>query len=256
MGAIRSVLGQLGLARIMVCGALRVERFYFDSASLAPAVVRAELLHGMEQVGDTWLPEVSVHMRLAAAVCSLITLGGATGYVGERLMLLQPRYLRRPSSSWPTRAGPPGSLMLSNKGYSRRKQVGQPVELCKCSLDLAEASERPSENEAGYRHNNAEQDRRQSHKALLHLDEPRIAVEASVVLHAETVPGPAAVKESKWLPNIVLAVGPEGGWCSPELELLAAAGFSSVTLGSRPLRTDVALVALISCIHEYLDSWH
>jgi RsmE family RNA methyltransferase len=42
-----------------------------------------------------------------------------------------------------------------------------------------------------------------------------------------------------------LAVGPEGGWVPFELVLLEAHGFTRVSLGPRPLRTEIAIVALI-----------
>lgn len=44
----------------------------------------------------------------------------------------------------------------------------------------------------------------------------------------------------------LLAIGPEGGWVPFETELLAAAGFSSVRLGSWTLRVEMALVAAIA----------
>ncbi len=46
----------------------------------------------------------------------------------------------------------------------------------------------------------------------------------------------------------LLAVGPEGGWVPFELELLAARGFTRISLGARPLRTEVALPALIGAL--------
>ncbi|MFT3837831.1 MAG: 16S rRNA (uracil(1498)-N(3))-methyltransferase [Myxococcaceae bacterium] len=42
----------------------------------------------------------------------------------------------------------------------------------------------------------------------------------------------------------VLAVGPEGGWVPFELELLAAHGFSPVSLGDRPYRVEVVVPML------------
>lgn len=42
----------------------------------------------------------------------------------------------------------------------------------------------------------------------------------------------------------LLAVGPEGGWTPFELDMLEKAGFRRFSLGSRPLRTDVAIAAL------------
>jgi len=46
--------------------------------------------------------------------------------------------------------------------------------------------------------------------------------------------------------RLLLAVGPEGGWTDEEVELLEARGFSRYSLGSRILRTDTALVALVA----------
>ncbi len=46
--------------------------------------------------------------------------------------------------------------------------------------------------------------------------------------------------------RVVLAVGPEGGFLPFEIELLEAAGFRSVSLGDRTLRTDTAAVAVLA----------
>lgn len=54
--------------------------------------------------------------------------------------------------------------------------------------------------------------------------------------------------------NIVLAVGPEGGWAEPyEIDLFKTFGFQQVTLGSRVLRTDVAVISLLSLAHDVCD---
>jgi 16S rRNA U1498 N3-methylase RsmE len=51
--------------------------------------------------------------------------------------------------------------------------------------------------------------------------------------------------------HVVVAVGPEGGWEEPaELDLFLQAGFQPVTLGPRVLRSDVAVVSLLSLAHE------
>lgn len=53
--------------------------------------------------------------------------------------------------------------------------------------------------------------------------------------------------------NIVLAVGPEGGWDEPyELDMFRRCGFTQITLGTRILRTDVAVVSLLSLAHDSL----
>ena len=51
----------------------------------------------------------------------------------------------------------------------------------------------------------------------------------------------------------VLAVGPEGGWTDDEVGLLEEKGFSRMSLGPRILRTDTALIALISRLMESFD---
>lgn len=44
----------------------------------------------------------------------------------------------------------------------------------------------------------------------------------------------------------VLAIGPEGGWIDRELATLAEVGFAAVSLGAPILRTEAAVVALVS----------
>ena len=53
-------------------------------------------------------------------------------------------------------------------------------------------------------------------------------------------------------PRIVVAVGPEGGWEEPgELDMFKNdCGFQQITLGSRTLRSDVAVAGLLSLAHE------
>uniref|UniRef100_A0A7S1SV40 16S rRNA (uracil(1498)-N(3))-methyltransferase n=1 Tax=Tetraselmis chuii TaxID=63592 RepID=A0A7S1SV40_9CHLO len=53
--------------------------------------------------------------------------------------------------------------------------------------------------------------------------------------------------------SVLLAVGPEGGWTDPEVELLRSTGFVHVSLGSRPLTTSTAAVALISIVGDTLQ---
>ena len=56
-------------------------------------------------------------------------------------------------------------------------------------------------------------------------------------------------------PRIVVAVGPEGGWVEPnELERFEKYGFTQITLGSRTLRSDVAVVSLLSLAHDACNS--
>ena len=51
--------------------------------------------------------------------------------------------------------------------------------------------------------------------------------------------------------QVVLAVGPEGGWTPFELELLEKQRFVAVTLGPRPLRVEVAMPALVGALGPF-----
>ena len=44
----------------------------------------------------------------------------------------------------------------------------------------------------------------------------------------------------------IVAIGPEGGWSDFELALFEEQGFRRLSLGERPLRTDTAVVAILS----------
>lgn len=51
--------------------------------------------------------------------------------------------------------------------------------------------------------------------------------------------------------NSHLPCRPEGGWEEPdELDLFMERGFQKVTLGTRVLRSDVAVVSLLALAHE------
>ena len=50
--------------------------------------------------------------------------------------------------------------------------------------------------------------------------------------------------------RVLLAVGPEGGWNSFELDLMAAHGFQPAGMGARTLRADTACVALLALVHD------
>ena len=53
--------------------------------------------------------------------------------------------------------------------------------------------------------------------------------------------------------NILLAVGPEGGWTDDEVSLLEEHGFVRYSLGSRILRTDTATIALLAQLMKDYD---
>ena len=54
--------------------------------------------------------------------------------------------------------------------------------------------------------------------------------------------------------RILLAVGPEGGWNTFEINLFEAQRFQSAGLGPRTLRTDTACVAALAIVHDAMNS--
>ena len=52
--------------------------------------------------------------------------------------------------------------------------------------------------------------------------------------------------------RVLIAVGPEGGWIPFELEMLGAAGFQTVRIGPRILRSDTACLVLLAMIQDRL----
>ncbi len=49
--------------------------------------------------------------------------------------------------------------------------------------------------------------------------------------------------------NILMVIGPEGGFSLAEIDKLKKAGFSTITIGSRILRTETASIAVLSMIN-------
>jgi len=56
-------LAAIGVDRIMLTNAARVERNYFDTHVLDPEVYRSLLIEGLQQAQDTHLPRVTIHRR-------------------------------------------------------------------------------------------------------------------------------------------------------------------------------------------------
>jgi 16S rRNA (uracil1498-N3)-methyltransferase len=61
-------IAALGVGRIILTNAERVERNYFDTHVLAPACYRALLIEGLQQVRDTSLPRVSIHRQFKVLI--------------------------------------------------------------------------------------------------------------------------------------------------------------------------------------------
>ena len=61
-------LAALGVGRILLTNASRVERHYFDTHVLEPSTYRPLLIEGLQQAADTRLPRVSIHKQFRVLV--------------------------------------------------------------------------------------------------------------------------------------------------------------------------------------------
>ena len=143
-------LASLGLNKIIITNAEKVERNYFDTHWLEPENYQPLLVEGLVQAGDTLLPEVIIRRRFKP-------------FIEDELDVLIP---------------------------DSRRLLAHPRTDCHFR-DL-----QPDKNE------------------------------------------------------LLLAVGPEGGWSEFEVDLLQHHQFQAVSAGSRILRTDVACVALLTLAGE------
>jgi len=139
----------LGVGRIFLINANRVEKSFFGASLLKDEKYRIYLIEGMEQAKDTFLPQISIHERFRPFVEDYI----------------------------PTIA----------QAYSRM-----------------------------------------------------------LVAHPEAGEGLKQVAGNEMSGRTLLAVGPEGGWVDFEIEKFLEHSFVPVSMGSRVLRTDTAVVALLS----------
>ncbi len=65
-------IAALGVGRILLTNAERVERQYFDTHLLAPDGYRPLLIEGLQQARDTRLPQVTVHRQLKVLIEDLL----------------------------------------------------------------------------------------------------------------------------------------------------------------------------------------
>jgi RsmE family RNA methyltransferase len=61
-------IAALGVGRIILTNAEKVERHYFDTHMLEPATYRPLLIEGLQQARDTRLPSVSIHRRFKVLI--------------------------------------------------------------------------------------------------------------------------------------------------------------------------------------------
>jgi len=63
-----AILASMGVGRIILTNAWKVERNYFDTHILQPSAIRSGLLEGLQQACDTRLPEVTLYRQLGACL--------------------------------------------------------------------------------------------------------------------------------------------------------------------------------------------
>ncbi len=80
-------LAALGVGRITLVNAWKVERMYFDTHVLAPELYRPLLIEGLQQARDTRVPEVRIRRRFSALMNEM---GSETVSDGEARWLADP----------------------------------------------------------------------------------------------------------------------------------------------------------------------
>lgn len=85
------------------------------------------------------------------------------------------------------------------------------------------------------------------------MEEDFAAQALRIVAHPYGVSSASDIARQSPASRPVLAVGPEGGWTEEEVRLLEEKGFLRFSLGSRILRTDTAVIALLARLMPYFD---
>ncbi len=107
LGRLWAQLAALGVGRIILINAARVERCYFDTHWLDPAVYTTLLIEGLEQAGTTRLPEVWIRRGFKPFVEDELD----RGYVGCLKLLAHPGPATDVSLPPPWLAGPARPLL-------------------------------------------------------------------------------------------------------------------------------------------------
>ncbi|HEB89418.1 MAG TPA: 16S rRNA (uracil(1498)-N(3))-methyltransferase [Deltaproteobacteria bacterium] len=81
-----STVSSLGIERLLVVGTARTEKSFWQSRVVEPGAIRERLLLGLEQAGDTILPEVELHRYFEPLVKDVLP----ACLVGRRGLLAHP----------------------------------------------------------------------------------------------------------------------------------------------------------------------
>jgi RsmE family RNA methyltransferase len=99
-------LAALGVGRIILTNASRVERHYFDTHVLDEATYRPLLIEGLQQASDTQLPRVSIHKQFRVLVEDELD-----GLSNDGLRLVAHPHVDRPLASIAREASLPRALL-------------------------------------------------------------------------------------------------------------------------------------------------
>ena len=113
-------LAALGVGRIVLTNAERVERQYFDTHVLDQATYRPLLIEGLQQAADTRLPRVSIHRQLRILVED--ELGPAPA--GERRLVAHPGSRPSPLALAPDAHRPRTLLAIGPEGGWNAFELG------------------------------------------------------------------------------------------------------------------------------------
>ncbi|KAL0033224.1 hypothetical protein WJX79_010422 [Trebouxia sp. C0005] len=262
-----STLACLGVTRVYITGAEKVEKVYFASHALKPESFYPELIHGAEQAGDTRLPAVylskSLHATLTAVQsavddinpsqqspkptlkpCLHAKMPGQMLLLSEqalaRNILKSPQALQAGTSQGVQCLFPEGASSISLPAMQYQMQGSSPAGVT--PQMHAAATNAPDSNLP-----------MEAIKLLAHTV-GRVSVHQAVASHM-AVHGNSSMQaatgfgsETQKQPVIVLAIGPEGGWVDSEIALLTNQySFQVVTTaGNRVLDTTTAVISLVS----------
>ncbi len=103
------VVGAMGVARLELVNAWRVQKSYFQSPALAPEAVEAALRLGAEQGATTWVPRWGLHRRLMAYLDAALADRPAVG----TQLLAHPGAPRTLEQGWPPGARAAGIVRVA-----------------------------------------------------------------------------------------------------------------------------------------------
>ena len=113
-------LAALGVGRIRLTNAEKVERHYFDAHVLEASTYRPLLIEGLQQAADTRLPQVSIHRQFRILVED--DLGAAP--IGERRLVAHPGRGPSPATLAPDPGRPRTLVAIGPEGGWNTFELG------------------------------------------------------------------------------------------------------------------------------------